>query len=442
MNIKTLKSILQFNMKALGAPELVDAHNLGDNFFTCTDKKRIIDYAVRYFYAEPEKWSMPAKNYFVRICLAHYLAEKYSMSFAELMDSNDILPYDDKLAPTYSEDKETYNAILQYAPEHMEILPGYQKTIEVFGYLYEECLKPITIGYNGMGQEFFDLISFKKKYIIEYYLSLFHKMRQNPLDPDEELRTLASCNTYGIPANLLLNTPDENKNWKELITKVKKAINLHAVSVLTLDAAKAIKEEFPELKVHLSTHGAFNLKPEDYAKGYIDVLNVSEPWYLEQKDIIAAAKANGVKIKYIINRGCLINKWKNMSLLAGQEVRCNDFGEGDGTGGPLTGCEHKCLQFLKEYPWLALAYVNMSKEFLLFNKDVDIVKISTRDNPLEEVKSLLDYWTDYRPSERIIDLPIKDYGAFVQWAKTRMTTCRGYCKNCMACKSFYDKIVK
>lgn len=441
--MKKIREIMEFNMRALGAPDLVDKNCLGDTFFYDDNKDHVVEYAISYFSEEPERWSMPAKNYFVRICLAYYLSKKFNCDFERLMDSNDILPYDDQFSPVYSKDKEIYNRILSAASSdrpYWEEL-GYLKTIEVFGYLYEPVLKPVTIGYNGDGQAFFDLISFKKKHIIEYYMSLFHKMRQMPLDPKEELRTLASCNTYGIPANLLLNTPYENKQAISLIRRVKETINLRSVSVLSFKEARAIKEKYPELIVHLSTHGSFNLRPEDYASGYIDVLNVSEPWYLKQKEIIAAAKENGVKIKYIVNRGCLINKWENMSELIGKTIHCNDFGTGDGTGGSLSGCEHVCYKLMEKYPWLALSYVNLQKEHLLFNKDIDIIKISTRDNPLQEVKDLLDYWTTYKPTEKIIGLPIKDYAEFIKWCKIRMEICIGSCRDCKLCKVLYSKVI-
>lgn len=440
--MRHIQEIMEFNMRTLGAPDLVDKNCLGDAFFYDDNKDHIVEYAIRYFSEEPKQWSMPAKNYFVRICLSHYLSKKFNYDFKKLMDTNKILPYDDQFSPIYSRGKEIYDRILfvfKDIPYWKE--PGYLKTIEVFEYLYKPILKPITIGYNGDGQEFFDLISFKKKHIIEYYASLFHKMRQMPLNPDEELRRLASCNTYGIPANLLLNTPDENNQALSLIQKVKETINLRSVSILSLKEARAIKEKYPELIVHLSTHGAFNLRPEDYASGCIDVLNVSEPWYLKQKKIIAAAKENGVKIKYIVNRGCLINKWENMSALIGKTIHCNDFGTGDGTGGDLSGCEHVCYKLLKKYPWLALSYVNLQKEHLLFNKDIDIVKISTRDNPLEEVKNLLDYWTSYKPTERILDLSIKDYDTFIEWCKYRIQMCNGFCYNCKICKTYYEKFI-
>lgn len=441
--MRQIREIMEFNKRALGAPELVNKYQLGDAFFYDDDKEHIVDYAVSYFDEEPEKWSMPAKNYFVRICLAYYISKRFEYDFMQLLDDDDILPYDDRFAPVYSKDRETYDRILAALKDHPYWEePGYKKTIEVFGYLYQPVLKPITIGYNGDGQAFFDLISFKRKHIVEYYMSLFHKMRQMPLDPNEELRTLASCNTYGIPANLLLNTPRENENALQIIKGVKEAIdNLHAVSVLTLKEARAVKEKYPDLHVHLSTHGAFDLCPEDCMSGYIDVLNVSEPWYLKQKDVIAAAKENGIKIKYIVNRGCLINKWENMSRLVGKEIHCNDFGTGDGTGGSLSGCEHVCYKLMEKHPWLALSYVNLQKEHLLFNKDIDIVKISTRDNPLQEVKDLLDYWTTYKPTEKIIGLPIKDYAEFIKWCKIRMEICIGSCRDCQLCKVLYNKVI-
>ena len=438
-----IEQILKLNMKIFGAPELVNKNNLDSNFYYDNDKINIVKNANSYFIIEPKKWSMPAKNYFVRICLAYYLHNKFNKDFLELMNVNSILPYDDQFSPLYNDDKETYDAILSTIKDkRISDMYGYKKTIKVFGYLYATILKPITIGYNGDGQDFFDLISFKKKHIWEYYFSLYHKMRQMKLNPDKELEALVSCDTYGIPGNLLLNTPDEDKECIELIKKVNKSIKLQSVSVLTLDAAKKIRKEFPGLLIHLSTHGAFNVKPEEYSYGLIDILNVSEPWYLKQTEIINAAKENNVKIKYIVNRGCIINKWENMSALLKECVHCNDFGMSNGTGGSLVGCEHKCKQIVEKYPWFSLAYINIQKEFLAFNKDIDIVKISTRDNPLDEIKHLLDYWTSYKPSEKIVNIPIYNYEAYIDYVRTKATVCKGICIECMKCIDFYNKITR
>lgn len=439
--MKRIKEIVSLNQSIFGCPALIDKNNLDDNFYYDSNNKAIVNLAISYFDNELEFWSVPAKNYFVRICLACHLSECGYGDFYDLLNDNDILPYDDNFSPPYIADKESYDKIIgAIKKETIKNRYGYKKTIEIFQYLYDDILKPVTIGYNSEGQDFFDLISFKKKNIIEYYFSLFHKMRQMKLDPNKELRILASCNKHGIPGNLLLNTPNEDKEAVDLIQKVQQQIQLRSVSVLTLESAKLIRKKYPNLLIHLSTHGSFNLNPKDYSLGLIDVLNVSEPWYLKQQDIIEAAKKNGVKIKYIINRGCLINKWENMSAILKGNIRCNEFGDGTGVGGPLSACEHKCCKLVEKYPWLALAYVSIQKEYLAFNKDIDIVKISTRDNPLDETKALLDYWTTYKPTSWIGDIQIKNRQAFVDWVKFRATKCHGICAECMACKDFYEEI--
>ena len=435
--MQRIKDIMNFNLGVYGPPALMNKDELGDRFYI--DEENIVELAASYFIFEPEKWAMPAKNYFVRLCIAKHLEDKGFGSFYELLDDNGVLPYDDRFSKSYHEAKETYEAIMARSQGDWKKMAGYQKTIEIFGYLYEPILKPVTIGYNCSGQDFFDLISFKKKHILEYYFSLYHTMRQHKLDPKEELRKLGSCNTYGIPGNLLMNTNEEESIQDELLRSAMALLDLQSVSVLTLGAARRIKERFPQLKIHLSTHGSFNVKPEEFALGYFDVLNISEPWQLKQKDIIQAAWENGVKIKYIVNRGCVVNKMENMSKLFGCKINCCHHGK---EGDPLSGCDNVCGRLAESMPWLKLTHIDIPKEVLAFRKDIDILKISTRENPLSDVKSLLDYWTSYKPTKNFIGVDIRDYAAFVDWAKFRTEHCIGDCKKCLACKYFYKKITQ
>ena len=440
--MKRIVDLINFNIAIHGAPKLINKDSLEENFFYDNIREHIIQYAIQYFYEDPEKWSVPAKNYFVRICLAYYVSNKFNIKFLSAMDDNDILPYDDQISPRYSIDPDTYDSIINtISIDRLEELIGYQKTLNVFSYLYNDIMRPITIGYNSMGQDFFDLISFKRNHIIEFYFSLFHRMRQQRIDFNTELEELSSCDMYGIPGNLLLNTPYENDNWEKLIQEVKNKIPLRSVSILTLDVARRIRDKYPELLIHISTHGSTDLTADDYTHGYIDVMNVAEPFYLKQKEAIRVARENGIQIKYIVNRGCVVNKSENMSSLFGQEIHCNNFTSIDRDNGPQVECEHVCDHLIQKHPWFQLAKVDLVKEILVFNHDIDIVKLSTRDNSLDEVKLLLDYWTSYKPTERIIDFKISDYQTFIQWVRYKAVECCGNCRTCMYCKRIFSDFI-
>lgn len=108
--MQRIKDIMNFNLGVYGPPALMNKDELGDRFYI--DEENIVELAASYFIFEPEKWAMPAKNYFVRLCIAKHLEDKGFGSFYELLDDNGILPYDDRFSKPYHEAKETYEAIM------------------------------------------------------------------------------------------------------------------------------------------------------------------------------------------------------------------------------------------------------------------------------------------------------------------------------------------
>ena len=135
MKLETITKLKDLNLNIFGAPRLINIENLDDNFIISYEN--IPQKVISYFYNDPEKWELPAKNYFVRICLAKYLSKKFhGIKFIEALNNNDILPYDDKFSLPYQESKELYDNIIN-STYQIEETEGYKKTLEIFGYLYE-----------------------------------------------------------------------------------------------------------------------------------------------------------------------------------------------------------------------------------------------------------------------------------------------------------------
>lgn len=416
---------LQFNMKAIGLPKLINKDSLDDRFVI--DNFNIVGNTRSYFYQDPRIWSLPAKNYFVRICLAYYVSKKFDCDIYDLMNDPTLLPYDDMYSPIYKSDKETYDRII--GGIDIEKSYGYKKSIEVFGYLYEDIVKSksLTLGYNLTGQSFFDTICFKKNYIKEFFFSLTHRMPLQPLTPKDIAHQLTNVNTYGIPANLLLNTDHSQGNWIDLLKMAMDTMPIRAVTVLTIEAAREIKECFPDLILHISTHGAPHIDPMELDSDLIEAVNICEPYFYEERELMKVCRDRGIKLKYIINRGCVVGKSEKMSAISGREVLCYQ--------------NHPCMELLPEYPWLDLLRTNLYKESLQHFKP-DFIKISTREQTNEEIKTLLDYWTSPLPTQRLCNIPINDgnYDIFLAWAKQRFY-CNGKCLECMKCKTFYEGLI-
>ena len=126
---------IQYNINNENIPQMIDAEHIKDNHNFLVDYGSIVKMAKKYFTYEPRIWQLPAKNYFVRICLAYYVASTFKENFYEMLDTNDILPYNDMFSPIYSKDKETYDKIL--VVKDFWKLPGYKKSIDIFKGVYE-----------------------------------------------------------------------------------------------------------------------------------------------------------------------------------------------------------------------------------------------------------------------------------------------------------------
>ena len=73
----------------------------------------IVNDAVEYFNNPDMGFVYPAKSYVVAICYAHWLSKDFKEDFYELLDDKDLLYNNDPYFKRYSEDKDTYNKIIE-----------------------------------------------------------------------------------------------------------------------------------------------------------------------------------------------------------------------------------------------------------------------------------------------------------------------------------------
>lgn len=83
------------------------------NKIDVTIKENIVDEALRHFNERVDEWIYPAKSYFVAICYASWIAEDFNENIYELLDDEMLLAGNDPYFVTYSNAKNTYDAILE-----------------------------------------------------------------------------------------------------------------------------------------------------------------------------------------------------------------------------------------------------------------------------------------------------------------------------------------
>jgi len=87
--------------------------------FDVTINDDIVSNAVRYFNDDTIGWVYPAKSYVVAICYARWLHEFFGSDIYEYLDDPDLLFGNDPYFVPYSQDKKTYDNII----EHISLLP-------------------------------------------------------------------------------------------------------------------------------------------------------------------------------------------------------------------------------------------------------------------------------------------------------------------------------
>ena len=287
--------------------------------------------------------------------------------------------------------------------------------------------KNITIGYNLTGQEFFDTILCKRRYIKEFFFALTHTMPNMPLNIDMVYNSLKDINMYGIPGNLLLNNKYSQENYDKLIRLAETIVEVRSITVSDYDLAKRIKSEYRDKEIHISTHGSQLLDINDIDNNIVSVVNINEPYFYEQKSLINKCKQENIKIKIIANRRCIPGKANNIAKLFNVETaKC---------------CNGICSNLYSKYKWIDLARCFMYKEFVdIYNPDY--IKISTRECNNDEVRQLLNYWTSDDRTRSIGDVKISDdkYDIYKSWIKDKWELCCGDCIRCGVCSEYYKKL--
>lgn len=74
----------------------------------------VVEDAARHFVESIDEWIYPSKSYFVAVCYAHWISIDYNEDFYELLNNPMLLAGNDPYFVTYNDDKETYDAILEY----------------------------------------------------------------------------------------------------------------------------------------------------------------------------------------------------------------------------------------------------------------------------------------------------------------------------------------
>lgn len=296
----------------------------------------------------------------------------------------------------------------------------------------------LSLGYNNTGQEFFDILHKHERYIHSYYFSLVETMKGFGLDPEKTAETLGSCNTYNIPANILFNTKKSEERWDELIRMVKDKVNLQAVTVLTLNTAKKVRDKYPELKIHLSVrYWDWMIDPScklivernaEILKENIDVINISGCWSYNDHELCDIIHDLGIQTKFIVNEGCLNKRFINY-------MRFDEFNENKCYEKP---CKMFCNEVISRYPWMKLTNISLFKESVKHH-DYDILKISTREQPNDILEQVLEYWVSDDPSQMLKNITIHElnYSIFLEWIEVR-SKCSNNCFECRRCEEYYN----
>jgi|TARA_B000000565_G_scaffold255349_1_gene235721 hypothetical protein len=72
----------------------------------------VVEDALLHFNIKVHDWIYPAKSYFVAICYAKWIEKDFKEDFYTVLDDADLIPKDPYFR-RYSQDKETYDAILK-----------------------------------------------------------------------------------------------------------------------------------------------------------------------------------------------------------------------------------------------------------------------------------------------------------------------------------------
>lgn len=307
----------------------------------------------------------------------------------------------------------------------------------------------ISVGFNpSSGQDFFDSLTMYWNYIHDYFFDMSRDIAGNHLKVGSVYSILSKCNTYDIPANLLFNNYSSFDEYHDKIKMAMDVTNLKSVTVLNPDDAVIVKNNYPQLETHLSVRfwdwGRFPnpiARLEELKSKSIDVINISGAYSYNDFEMIDRIHDLGMKVKFITNEGCIINKDFNYSQFPEFRdcmCRTNPFS--------AYACWSQCRFVYQKYPWMELSRNNIYKESLQFY-DIDIYKISGRHRSISTMINYLNYWTSDNPTSVIypswtygIDVS-NNYDAFLEYIDIRANHCSGYCYKCQKCKKYWEIFV-
>lgn len=316
--------------------------------------------------------------------------------------------------------------------------------------------KSLSVGYkNSNGQEFFNILNERRKWIESYFFSVGEEYIGNDsLNIEDEINKFRDINTYDIPGNLLFNSFNlrkymENNKFIDIINELSSIINLKKVTVLNRNMALLIKNKFPDLEIHTSVRYFESdwdrLDISNYPTmvkewmGISDVMNLNAIRSLTDYDLIEYTRKLGFKIKWIVNEGCISMHEDNFRSLPGFENRACHEGH---------SCSKICFSILKKYPWMVFSKLFIYKEFLKYI-DYDILKLSCRNTKNENVKFLIDYYISPDKTE-VIRTPSnptlfvnsdKSYDEFLKYIELR-SKCSLRCGECRECEAIYNNIIE
>lgn len=292
--------------------------------------------------------------------------------------------------------------------------------------------KSVSVGYNNKGQEFFDLLYTYRPFINGFFFSCLHTQDfWNKFDVQDFLKNLYKQNTYDFVANILFNYKrDETDSAYFLIDQILQdgKINLKQVTLGTPQFCEKVRRMFPELEIHLSVHYSKDYVLEDL-KGICDCVNLSSVYDFNAFDKINTLKRLGIKVKYILNKGCIPNR----------EITYKHFNGSKNINCEL--CKQCCLSLLNNYPWLQLARVFYYPEMIeRYFQNVDIWKLPTREDETKTIAELLNYFIVQRKTRFVQTLNIENkYYTFLKWIDARVK-CENRCDKCSICKDFWKDL--
>ena len=98
----------------------------------------IVRDSVRYFKEKDLGWIYPSKSFMVGICYSKWISETFGGDFYEILNDKELLFNNDPYFKCYSEDKETYDSIIDIIGLDFDQTEGYVSDVRV--YFEEEFL--------------------------------------------------------------------------------------------------------------------------------------------------------------------------------------------------------------------------------------------------------------------------------------------------------------